>query len=454
MEKTVLKNERMNIVIVGHVDHGKSTLVGRLLADIGEIAEEKTDQVKAFCEKMGKEFEHAFLLDALKEERTQGITIDTARIFFKTDKREYIILDAPGHVEFIKNMITGAARAEAALLLIDAHEGVAENSKRHGFLLSMLGVKQVAVVVNKMDKVEYDFDTFQYIKNEYSEYLKQLNIVPKYFIPISAKKGDNLTGLSEKTGWYNGPTVIEAIDSFEAVGAKEDLPLRFFVQDIYKFDERRIIAGSVDSGSLSVGDDVVFYPSKIRSAVASIEDLNDDNGCKTVEAGKSTGITLTTKAYIHPGDLMSKADQPEPEITDTFKARVFWIGKNSLKNGKVYKVKIGTESFKAVLEKVENVIDSSTLTKLKKTDKVRQNDVADCVFKTLKPVSFDIGDEFEATRRFVIVDNYKISGGGIIVETGYKKKTIAMTEEDFKTFEKELFEFTQKWFPHWFDNKQ
>src|ERR671935_1046469 len=179
-------NEQMNIVIVGHVDHGKSTLVGRLFADTDSLPEGKVEKVQAICQQQGKEFEYAFLFDAFLEEQEQGITIDTARTFFSWNGRHYIIIDAPGHREFLKNMISGAARAEAALLLIDALEGVKEQSKRHGYLLSMLGVRQVAVVVNKMDLVGYREDVFDAIEKEYRDFLQQLQVQPERFVPASA----------------------------------------------------------------------------------------------------------------------------------------------------------------------------------------------------------------------------------------------------------------------------
>src|SRR5919204_5394204 len=179
--------EHLSIVIVGHVDHGKSTLIGRLYADTGSLPEGKVEKVQAICQQQGKEFEYAFLFDAFLEEQEQGITIDTARTFFSWNGRHYIIIDAPGHREFLKNMVSGAARAEAALLLIDALEGVKEQSKRHGYLLSMLGVRQVAVVVNKMDLVGYREDVFAGIEKEYREFLGQINVVPERVLPVSAK---------------------------------------------------------------------------------------------------------------------------------------------------------------------------------------------------------------------------------------------------------------------------
>src|ERR1700681_2348928 len=185
------QREQMNVVIVGHVDHGKSTLVGRLLADTGSLPEGKLESVMANCKRNAKPFEYAFLLDALSDEQDQGITIDTARAFFKTDKRDYIIIDAPGHIEFLKNMISGAARAEAAVLVIDAKEGVRENSRRHGYILSMLGIRQVVVCVNKMDLVAYNEDHFRKLEAEYRAFLEAIGAVsPQQFIPVSAIAGE------------------------------------------------------------------------------------------------------------------------------------------------------------------------------------------------------------------------------------------------------------------------
>ncbi|MFP6616993.1 MAG: GTP-binding protein, partial [Candidatus Hydrogenedentota bacterium] len=232
----LLNRDQMDVVIVGHVDHGKSTVIGRLMADTGSLPEGKLDQVKAMCEENSRPFEYAFLLDALKNEQAQGITIDTARCFFKTDTRNYIIHDAPGHIEFLKNMVTGAARAESALLVIDAEEGVRENSKRHGYMVSMLGLKQLCILVNKMDLVDYSEDTFNAIKAEYSDFLAQLGIEPTAYIPVSARDGINIaTGSEKEMPWYSGMTVLDQVDSFHKLKGNEAKTFRMPVQDIYKF---------------------------------------------------------------------------------------------------------------------------------------------------------------------------------------------------------------------------
>jgi len=204
----------MNIVIAGHVDHGKSTVTGRLLADTNSLPQGKLEEVKERCARNAKVFEYAFLIDALKDEQSQGITIDTARVFFKTKKRDYIILDAPGHIEFLKNMVTGASRAEAALLIIDAQEGIKENSRRHGYILSMLGIKQLSVVVNKMDLVSYNENIFERIVKDYSHFLSDININPLCFIPVSGIKGTNISKNNKDLAWYKGGTLVDVLDGF------------------------------------------------------------------------------------------------------------------------------------------------------------------------------------------------------------------------------------------------
>ena len=211
------------------------------------------------------------MLDALEEEQEQGITIDTSQIFFSTAQRKYVIIDAPGHKEFLKNMVTGAADAEAALLMIDANEGVQEQSRRHGYILKLLGLTQVAVVINKMDLVDYDEKVYNKIRAEYTAFLDSLGIEAREFIPVSAKLGVNIAALKDEMPWYKGPTVLNMVDQFEKKPPPDHLPFRFPVQDVYKFDERRIIAGRVESGQLKTGDRVIFSPSNKQAVVKSIE---------------------------------------------------------------------------------------------------------------------------------------------------------------------------------------
>lgn len=421
----------MNIVIVGHVDHGKSTVIGRLLADTGSLPQGKLEQIKEMCRRNSKPFEYAFLLDALKDERAQGITIDIARCFFRTEKREYIILDAPGHIEFLKNMITGASRAEAALLVIDAHEGVRENSRRHGYILSMLGIKQVSVLVNKLDIMGYSEEVFDNIVKEYSEFLAAAGVTPTSFIPVSAAMGDNIAVRSDKMPWYDGMTVLEQLDAFKEELPPDDLPFRMPVQDVYKFtssgDERRIIAGTVESGTLHVGDGIMFYPSGKKTTVASIEEFNRPRRT-AVTSGYSTGITMTEQIYVRRGDLAVKTDEKPPVTASRIEVSLFWLGKDALSEGKRYYLKTGSAKVPMRLEKTEYVLNASSLEKAAKP-KVEKNEVAKCTLTLERPISFDISSDLSGTGRFVIVDGYEISGGGIITGIpgdGKIQKDVAM----------------------------
>jgi bifunctional enzyme CysN/CysC len=409
---------RMNIVIVGHVDHGKSTVVGRLLADTGSLPDGKLDSVRAFCERNSRPFEYAFLLDALKDEQAQGITIDTARTFFKSGKRDYIIIDAPGHIEFLKNMVTGAARAESAVLVIDAKEGIRENSKRHGYLLSMLGIKQIAVVVNKMDLVDYSKSAFEDIRDEYIAFLARIGATPKFFIPISAFNGENLIAPSDKMPWYKGHHLLSAMDAFEKEPPKANQPFRMPIQDVYKFtslgDDRRIVSGRVESGSAQVGDPVLFLPSGKKSRIASIEAFHALPRTE-VGAGVSIGFTLAEQIYVGRGELMVKASEVHAEVSRRLRINLFWMGKKPFTPGKTYYLKLGTAKVPCRLEKINYLVDASESGDQTKSV-VERHDVADCVIELSKPLAFDPIARLESTGRFVIVDQYEIAGGGIVRE--------------------------------------
>jgi bifunctional enzyme CysN/CysC len=421
-------DKQLKVVIVGHVDHGKSTLVGRLLHDTDSLPEGKFAQIKASSERRGMPFEWSFLMDALQTERDQGITIDTTQIWFKTDKRGYCIIDAPGHKEFLKNMITGAASSDAALLLIDAEEGVKEQSRRHGYLLHLLGVRQIAVIVNKVDLIDYNQRKYQAIVNEYSEYLASIGVKPSCFIPISARNGDNMVSHSQNTPWYSGYTVIEALDAFCEPLELDHMPLRFPVQDVYKFDERRIIAGRIESGSLAVGDEILFSPSNKIARVKSIESSGQwpvtSNQCY---AGQSIGITLDEQIFVERGEVITHLHNA-PKLSNTFKARIFWLGKESLIKGRVYKIKINTAEIQAELRAINAIIDASSLEQQatsSEANSVERHMVAEVVFRVKGMAALDDFSDNSRTGRFVIVDGYDIAGGGIINLDGISDQRVA-----------------------------
>lgn len=410
---------QMNIVIVGHVDHGKSTVIGRLLADTGSLPEGKLDAVKDLCARSAKPFEYAFLLDALKDERSQGITIDSARCFFKTGRRDYIVIDAPGHVEFLKNMVSGAARAEAAVLVICASEGIRENSRRHGYLVSMLGIRQVVVLINKMDLAGFDKKVYDGIVAEFGEFLSGLGVAPVSFIPASARDGENIAAGSAQMPWYGGPTLLDQLDLLEQRKGKEELPFRFPVQDIYKFtannDDRRILAGTIESGRVRAGDEVIFHPSGKRSRVKSIEAFNVPPR-DTAIAGQAVGLTLDTQVYVKPGEIMARFEEALPRVDTRFRANIFWMGRAPLVKGKTYKMKLATARVNVTIAEIISVMDASDLAISEGKGQIDRHDVGEVILESARPVAFDGVTAIEGTSRFVLVDAYEIAGGGIVIE--------------------------------------
>lgn len=403
--------ELLNIVIVGHVDHGKSTLVGRLLHDTKSMPQDKLDKVKRICKEQGKRFEYAFLLDAFEEEQKQGITIDVSRIHFATKKRDYVIIDTPGHKEFLKNMFSGASTAEAAFLMIDAEEGIQEQSKQHAYLLHLLGIKNVFVVVNKMDLVDYSEKRFEAIKLEFMKHLKALELSPKAFIPIAAINGINIKKTDAKCGWYKDLTICEAIDAIPHKKREENKPLRMTIQDVYKFDSRRLLAGRIESGTISVGDEILFSPGNRVAKVQSFESWPEkDSVKKKARAGESVALTLNQQLFVERGHILSHLDAA-PCLANEFEATLFWLGNDPLKLKGMYEIRFGTQRRECRIEKIKTIIAASGEC-FDGGSEVRRYDAAEVVLRTKQPVAFDDFADIQETGRFVLVDNNIVSGGG------------------------------------------
>jgi bifunctional enzyme CysN/CysC len=405
------EHDLMRIVIVGHVDHGKSTLVGRLFHDTGSLPDGKLEQIQAMCERRGMPFEWAFLMDAFQSERDQGITIDTAQIWFKTPKRGYTIIDAPGHREFIKNMITGAAAADAAIMLIDASQGIQQQSRTHAFLLNLLGIRQIIVVVNKMDLVDCSESRFEAIKAEYVRYLGEIGIAPSYVIPAIARDGDNIVHRSAHMGWYRSATLVSALDSFHGQGELAHLPLRLPIQDVYKFDDRRILAGRIVSGRLRVGDRLLFSPSNKTARVKSIEAWHAATP-EEVGPGESVGITIDEQLFLERGEFASHEDSP-PIETNVFRGRLFWLGRSPLLTGASYRLRLQTREVQVIVEQIEAVHDPDALSQ-RPADKVERNEIADVVLRSYAMLALDEATQNPKTGRFVLTDGTNILAGGAI----------------------------------------
>jgi bifunctional enzyme CysN/CysC len=452
------EQQPLKIVFVGHVDHGKSTLIGRILHDTGSLPEGKIEEIKKACAAEGMEFEFAFVLDALLEEQKQNVTIDTTEIPFRTARRRYAIIDAPGHKEFLKNMITGASRADAAIIVIGADEGVREQSRRHAYLLSMLGIRHVIVVVNKMDLVDYSEKRFHEIEQEYRKFLLELGVGARMFIPASAKDGENVARASMKINWYSAANVLEALDLLEPQKRDVDLPLRFCVQDVYRFDGRRIIAGRIETGTLRVGDQLVFSPANKSSVVATIErwrsvilsEIEESRGetskitqrdpstslSMTDEeaiAGDSIGITLTEQIFVERGYVASHQNET-PVETNRFHADLFWIVGEPLRVGHFYDLRLATQQVKCQIVSLEQVMDSSSLqTKSDGRERLERNEVGRLTIQTRGPLVIDNHERIPNLGRFVVIDDGQICGGGTISGGVYTDRTVAKSKNIFWT---------------------
>jgi bifunctional enzyme CysN/CysC len=413
---------QVRIVIVGHVDHGKSTLVGRLLHETGSLPEGKLEMLKAVSARRGMPFEWSFLLDALQTERDQGITIDTTQIRFRTRSRDVVLIDAPGHAEFLRNMITGASQADGAVLIIDALEGVRDQTRRHGYLLHLLGVKQVAVVVNKMDRVEFSAERFKEISDEISAHLIGLGVTPSAVIPISARDGDGVAVHTPRIGWYNGPTVVEALDALEPAQPLAQLALRLPVQAIYKFDDRRIVAGRIESGSLKAGDEIVIMPAGKIAKIKTVESwpVTPVEGPQT--AGRSVGITLDRELFIERGDIIAHTGQ-SPRDTRRIRARIFWLHDKPLSKGEQILIRLGTRECRATVVEIEKAVDPGALSN-EATKAIARNHVGEIDISLAQPVATDPYTENPRTGRLVIEVNGRIAGGGLVLSVDAGQRAV------------------------------
>jgi bifunctional enzyme CysN/CysC len=418
--------DQLRIVIVGHVDHGKSTLVGRLIHDTGTLPEGKLEAIKAMCERRGMPFEWAFLMDAFQAERDQGITIDTSQIWLRTPVRDYVIIDAPGHREFIKNMITGASSADAALVLIDASQGVQQQSRLHGFLLHLLGIRQIAVIVNKMDMIGFSAARFGEIRTEYARFLDELGLATENFIPVSSRNGDNIVERSREMPWYQGATVMGALERMLPTPRPTELPLRLPVQDVYKFDDRRILVGRIETGRLKVGDRILFSPSNKTTRVASIEAWNAPAPVTEGHAGQSIGITLSDQLFVERGEVASHAKKA-PIETNVFRGRLFWLAHEPLRIGAEYRLRIATREVPVSVQEIERVFDADDMSVHTGADELIRHGVADVILRTRAILTLDEARHMPRTGRFVLGDGVNIVAGGVIDMEGYPNQREALT---------------------------
>jgi sulfate adenylyltransferase subunit 1 len=397
------------IVITGHVDHGKSTLIGRLLYDTGALKEDRYQEVLASSSDLGKITEFAFVLDALEEERAKGITIDTTQIYFRTAKRKYVIIDAPGHKEFLRNMITGASYAEAAVLIIDANEGIMEQTKRHAYLLAMVGIKDVCVLINKMDLVGYSQEIYDRVVSGIKEFFSPLFIEPKFFIPMSALAGVNVAKRDPSVSWYTGPCLFEALDGLD-FKVFQERPFRFPVQDTYQIDGEQVAVGRIESGEVVKGMDVFLLPEGTQYKIKEIKKYLTD-GLTNAVYGDSIGLTLDKAVQIKRGDVLSKTN--DARITNSIDANLFWFydtyrGKDGLK------IRFATQETRCTII-IHEKFDPATMDrKTQDLDHLEVGDVARVTLRTENTIAVDPFTYIPEMGRFIIEKDGVPVGGGIV----------------------------------------
>ena len=421
MKKSEMKmqNEKMNVnvVLVGHVDHGKSTLIGRLLYDSESIMDERVEEIQKLAEEYKRRFEFAYFLDSFEDELKEERTIDTVSLMFKSKKNYYTITDVPGHKEFIKNMLTGASHADVAVLVVSAEEGVQEQTRRHLFLLKMLGIKEVFVAVNKMDAVDYNKETFETVKAEITEVLSSFGYATEQmlFIPVSAREGDNIYRRSEVMEWYDGPTLIQALDGVQI--SEEEKTQRFAVQDVYEVDGENTIVGRVESGMVRRGDEIIFEPSGIRG---KIKELKISGGhLEEARAGDSIGVTIGDGGIIgiKRGDVFGLVENP-PKPTKQFLGEAVLLGKE-LKRGETLELRCGTAKVRSEIREIKEKINSETGEVIETNPNgINEHDAATIVFDT-EPLVVEKFAEIPELGRFVLVKNGRNIGAGVVLTKNF-----------------------------------
>ncbi len=410
----------LRFTTAGSVDDGKSTLIGRLLYDSKSIFEDQYESIKSTSEKRGEEYVNlALLTDGLRAEREQGITIDVAYRYFATPKRKFIIADTPGHIQYTRNMVTGASTANAAIILIDARKGVIEQTMRHTYIASLLRIPHIIVCVNKMDLVNFSEEVFEKIKNDYTAFASKLDLRDIHFLPISALKGDNVVDQSQNMDWYKGSTLMYLLENLHIANDYNHADARFPVQYVIRpmsneYHDYRGYAGRIAGGVLKRGDDITVLPSGFKSKIKSIDIDN-----KTIDeafAPMSVTITLQDEIDISRGDMIVKSDN-QAEAIQEIEVMICWLNEKKLQlNGK-YALKHTTKDVRCVIKDVQYKVNISTLENVENDKEVGLNDIARLTIKTTVPIVIDKYKENRTTGSIILIDeatNVTVGAGMIV----------------------------------------
>lgn len=402
-----LTMDLLRFTTAGSVDDGKSTLIGRLLYDSKSIFEDQYEAIKATSEKRGEEYVNlALLTDGLRAEREQGITIDVAYRYFATPKRKFIIADTPGHIQYTRNMVTGASTANAAIILIDARKGVIEQTMRHTYIASLLRIPHVIVCVNKMDLVEFKEDVFLQIKKDYEAFASKLDITDVHFLPISALKGDNVVEHSKNMNWYKGSTLMYLLENIHIANDQNHNDARFPVQYVIRpmskeYHDYRGFAGRIAGGIFKKGDAVTVLPSGFKSKIKSIDTL--DGSLEEAFAPMSVTLTLEDEIDISRGDMIAKTDN-QPETTQDVEVMICWLAENKLQiNGK-YALKHTSKDVRCVVKDIQYKVNINTLEKIESDKSIGLNDIARITLRTTSPIAIDKYGKNRNTGSLILID--------------------------------------------------
>lgn len=440
------KKDMLRFLTCGSVDDGKSTLIGRLLHDSKMIFEDQLAAITKDSKKVGTtgdKVDLALLVDGLQSEREQGITIDVAYRYYSTDKRKFIIADTPGHEQYTRNMVTGASNCDVAVILIDARAGVKTQTRRHSFLVSLLGIKHVVVAVNKMDLKDYSETVYEEIKADYLEFSKQLEIPDIQFIPLSALDGDNVVNPSEKTPWYKGDTLMTMLENVEINDDINADDFRFPVQYVTRPNLNfRGFAGTVVSGQIKPGDKITALPSGKQSKVKAL--VNFEGEQEVAFAPLTTTVTLEDEIDISRGDMIVKSDNL-PLHSNTYKTNLVWMAEEPMMPNKQYGFKFATKFVPGSVTDIEYQIDVNSM-EHKDTVRLALNEIAVGKIKLTQPVACDPYKKNRATGAFIIIDRVTNGtvGAGMIIDVA--EDTSA---GQFSEFELEFNDLVRRHFPHW-----
>lgn len=396
------EKELLRFVFCGSVDDGKSTLIGRLLHDTHGIYEDQLSAVKRASQLDDADIDFSLFTDGLKAEREQGITIDVAYRYFSTAKRKFIVADTPGHIQYTRNMATGASTANVAVILIDARLGVLQQSRRHAYIASLLGIPHVAVAINKMDLVNFDASVFEAIKRDFQDIAKKLGLRDVTYLPMSAKQGDNVVARGEKLRWYDGPTMLTYLESVPVAQDRNLKDFRFPVQTVLRPDlDYRGFAGQISSGALREGDELLVLPSRKRSRVRSIDTFT--GSLKQATAPASVTVRLEDEIDISRGDMLVHPDDA-PHVGQQFQAMLVWMSEKPLDTDRTYLVKHTTQYVRAKVDGVAWRMDLENLTECQ-SDALHLNDIGKVRMHTHRPLFYDAYANNRGTGAFVVIDS-------------------------------------------------